>query len=72
MKYHKMQQSKFRLPVTATDATSGEDISLSKSLISPLTGEVMSLTGLLFDLTMTSIDSLVSDHCRSLYYEHLK
>ena len=23
MKYHKMQQSKFSLPVTATDATSG-------------------------------------------------
>ena len=26
MKYHKMQQSKFRLPVTATDATSGYSV----------------------------------------------
>ena len=32
---------------------------LSKSLISQLTGAVISLTGLLFDLTMTSIDNLL-------------
>ena len=32
---------------------------LSKSLISQLTGAVISLTGLLFDLTMTSIENLL-------------
>ena len=31
MKYHKMQQSKFRLPVTATDATSCFGCSCNKS-----------------------------------------
>ena len=34
-------------------------IALSKSLISQLTGAVISLTGLLFDLTMTSIENLL-------------
>ena len=34
-------------------------IALSKSLISQLTGAVISLTGLLFDLTMTSIKNLL-------------
>ena len=34
-------------------------ITLSKSLISPLTGGVISLTGSLFDLIMTSIENLV-------------
>ena len=50
-------------------------INLSKSLISPLTGVVISLTGLLFDLTMTSIkkytvtDSLESYHyCTKSYF----
>ena len=33
--------------------------SLDKSVISPLIGAVISLTGLLFDLTMTSIKSLL-------------
>ena len=50
-------------------------MTLSKSLISQLTGAVISLTGLLFDLTMTSIkkstvtDSLESDHyCTKSYF----
>ena len=34
-------------------------MTLSKSLISQLTGAVISLTGLLFDLTMTSIENLL-------------
>ena len=34
-------------------------MALSKSLISQLTGAVISLTGLLFDLTMTSIENLL-------------
>ena len=34
-------------------------MALSKSLISQLTGAVISLTGLLFDLTMISIENLL-------------
>ena len=34
-------------------------MTLSKSLMSQLTGAVISLTGLLFDLTMTSIENLL-------------
>ena len=50
-------------------------MTLSKSLISPITGVVISLTGLLFDLTMTSrkkstvTDSLESNHyCTKSYF----